>query len=78
MSKINSPQIQCLVRPLPGSHTMPSPCVLKWQKGWGRSDPFHGGLQPHDLITPQRPTPPPWAFGFNLSFGGIHTQTAAE
>ena len=43
MSKINSPQIQCLVRPLPGSHTMPSPCVLKWQKGWGRSDPYHGG-----------------------------------
>ena len=71
-------QTQCLVRSLPSSHMVPSPHVLKWRKGWEHSDPIHGGLYLHDLVTPQRPTPPPWACGFDLSFGGIHTQTVAE
>ena len=52
MSRIKAPQTQCLLRPLPSSHMVPSPSVHKWLKGWGHSDPIHGGFHTHDLIIP--------------------------
>ena len=52
----------CLVRPLHSSHMVPSPYVLKWQKGWEPSDPIHGGstLMTSSLPKGHTTTPGTW------------------